>query len=355
VPPLTQGPSFNPDALLLPDVPSSLPALPRERALPMPPMPTPGASMTDGFTGPPMGRPSLKMAAATLAPTPRESGLNGMLNAVKGLMRVMFRDVPMPKPPLPELLPTRPGRNDDGLPLKPPLVNPYSPVPKDSTSQKLALLQLAPEMFPTFDTAPFAPAAANLTATHAPYINQMQPSGASVDYDGRSNCGPAALAMVARCFGRGGNQTDAQLIATLRGAGRTTDPEVLATLSPTDPHRVLGISGTQNKGIVEMAHSQGLKAHGMPAKGHSDAELVQFLMGQAAQGAKFVVLGNYNQEPGHQGAAASGHYITVDGVNPDGTVHVEDPLDPNLHSMTLNQLLTFTKGAYDGSLIALAP
>jgi len=110
-----------------------------------------------------------------------------------------------------------------------------------------------------------------------------------------------------------------------------------------------------NKGIVEMAHHKGLKTHGMPAKDHSDKEMKDFLKDESKKGGKFVVLGNYSKEPGHEGSNITGHYITVDKVNDDGTVHVEDPLDPNLKSMTQDQLLDFTKAAADGTLIAMAP
>jgi hypothetical protein len=166
--------------------------------------------------------------------------------------------------------------------------------------------------------APTAPGGTRPGET--PFISQYNPSGAGAGYtNGAANCAPASMAMIARSMGLGEGLTDAQLINKLGAAGGTD------------------ADGTSINGVVAMANELGVNAeiHGPRA----DADWIAQTL---ASGKKIVANGDYYAAPGHyQAGKSSGHYIEVDSMNADGTVNVRDPADPNLKTMTMQELATF--------------
>ncbi|HLL52096.1 MAG TPA: C39 family peptidase, partial [Myxococcaceae bacterium] len=153
-----------------------------------------------------------------------------------------------------------------------------------------------------------------------PFISQYNPAGAGAGYtNGAANCAPASMAMIARSMGLGEGLTDAQLINKLGGVGGTN------------------ADGTSINGVVAMANELGVNAevHGPRA---DPTWIAQTL----AAGKQIVANGDYYAAPGHyEPGRSSGHYITVTGMNQDGTVNVQDPADPNLKTMTMQELATF--------------
>jgi len=250
----------------LPEFPAAPQNLPKAPQLPLPVRI--GLSMIDAFTSaaqprglkaPPLFAPQSTQASAPqslkapplLAPESAQSLkapplygpsqptsffgklMQALAGLMLGLMRMLLGSSAEPgmSPPTP-FAPTNPGLpfpgdGGDGFdtPVTPPITTPEQPVPTDDASKKLALEQLKPEMFPTYDNdQAFSPTAQQYANTEAPYIDQKHPAGASADYDGKSNCGPAAVAMVAKSFGLDGGQSDADMINDLHKVGGTLEP-----------------------------------------------------------------------------------------------------------------------------------
>lgn len=173
-------------------------------------------------------------------------------------------------------------------------------------------------------------------AAKMPWISQLTPNGADATYqNGDVNCGPTSLAMVARYFGLGGNQTDAQLITQLAQIGQT-DPQ----------------SGTSPLGILHMAHALGLKcaARGPVLNDHWSCKWIDAYL---ASGNPVVACGNGAREPGHHGNF--GHYIVIAGKTPDGQYIVRDPMDPNEQHLTPRQLSAYINSnpQKDGNVFAI--
>ncbi len=152
-----------------------------------------------------------------------------------------------------------------------------------------------------------------------PYINQISPTGADGNYtNGAMNCGPTAMAMIARSMGFGEGMTDAQLINYLGQMGGTTG------------------AGTTTNGIAAMA-----QAMGKNAEIHQGTD-VSWMADQLRQGKQIVALGDYHAMPPHQDESrTSGHFVTVTGMDANGNFLVRDPADPNVRAVTPEQMAHF--------------
>jgi hypothetical protein len=153
-----------------------------------------------------------------------------------------------------------------------------------------------------------------------PYINQLSPAGADGSYtNGAMNCGPAAMAMLARDLGYGAGMTDAQLINHLGGIGGTNSTE-----------------GTNVNGIVAMANAMGKNA-----QIHQGTD-VSWMADQLRQGKQVVALGDFHAMPPHQDEGrTSGHFVTVTGMDANGNFLVRDPADPNVRAVSPEQMAHF--------------
>lgn len=172
----------------------------------------------------------------------------------------------------------------------------------------------APKPQPTPTPTPTGPA--------FPYINQMSPSGADGKYtNGPKNCGPTAMAMVARHYGLDSGQNDAQLVEYMMSVGSTTP------------------KGTTPVGMLQMAQALGLR-HAI--RGPSVGRDWDFAWADQhlSMGHQLVVNGDYAAEPGHSGSPAA-HYIVVYGKDANGNYLVRDPLDAQESSLTPAQLQAF--------------
>jgi len=149
-----------------------------------------------------------------------------------------------------------------------------------------------------------------------PWIGQMNPAGADKNYtNAAENCGPAVMAMVAREHGLGKGMTDADLISSLGKVGQT------------------GANGTTGNGMIAMADQMNLKATAEPGANSA------WVMSQLQQGKDVVANGDYWALPQHADAnQTSPHYILLTGVDRNGNITVEDPMDPNVRSLTPAQL-----------------
>jgi hypothetical protein len=72
-------------------------------------------------------------------------------------------------------------------------------------------------------------------------------------------------------------------------------------------------------------------------------------MGQLAQGKTVVANGDYYALPTHADATKdSPHYILLTGLDANGNIKVEDPMDGNLRAITPDQLSQFNAGQPEG-------
>lgn len=150
------------------------------------------------------------------------------------------------------------------------------------------------------------------------WIDQNNPAGADQSYtNGRLNCGPAVMAMVARSLGMGNDLSDAQLIDKLGKIGLTNDQ-----------------TGTSLNGIIGMADALGDKVKKDDVKypgfdqGWMDKEL--------ADGKAVVANGALEDKKG-----VFGHYILVTGKDEKGDYKVNDPWDAHHNRMTGQELKAF--------------
>lgn len=162
-----------------------------------------------------------------------------------------------------------------------------------------------------------------------PWISQMDPKGEDKSYkNADQNCGPAVMAMLAREHGKGQGTDDADLISKLGQVGGTDG------------------TGTTGNGLIAMGQELGLNA--TPNKGADS----QWVMGQLAQGKDVVANGDYNKLPNHSDPTkpqeTSPHYILLTGIDKSGNITVEDPMDPNLRSLTPAQLDAYNNGQAEG-------
>jgi hypothetical protein len=163
----------------------------------------------------------------------------------------------------------------------------------------------------------------------APYISQFSPSGADFSYtNGRANCGPTSVAMIARGLGFGSNLNDAQLVGWLGSVGRTTS------------------AGTSINGIAAMA-----QAIGRSAEIRGPGPQVAWIAEQLRQGKSVVANGDYfAMRPHEDPNRTSGHYVLITGIDASGNFQVLDPADPDARIVTAEELAYFissnTNGGY---------
>jgi LysM repeat protein len=160
------------------------------------------------------------------------------------------------------------------------------------------------------------------------WIGQMKPAGADGDYQNAAqNCGPAVMAMLARKHGLAGQgMDDADLITALGKVGQTTD------------------KGTTGNGLIAMADQMGIKSEAAPGANSS------WVLSQLQQGKDVVANGDYWALPNHLdgGRDTSPHYILLTGIDANGNIKVEDPMDPNLRAITPDQLDMYTREHPEG-------
>lgn len=162
-------------------------------------------------------------------------------------------------------------------------------------------------------------------AKDLPFISQYDPAGKDANYlNGAENCGPAVLAMVAKSRGQTDGLTDAQLVTKMMNVAKTTG------------------DGTSGNGMID-----GLESLGMQTTASAGADL-NFINTQLAQGHEVISNGDFYSVPGHTDPGqVAGHYLAVTGVN-GGVYSVVDPADPNVHTMTAQQLQDFISSHPDG-------
>lgn len=158
------------------------------------------------------------------------------------------------------------------------------------------------------------------------WIGQLNPAGADGDYtNAEQNCGPAVMAMLARKNGQGGNLSDADLITSLGKTGHTD------------------ASGTTGNGLIAMADQMGLKSEASPGANSA------WVMSQLAQGKSVVANGDYYALPQHADANKdSAHYVLLTGLDANGNIKVEDPMDGNVRAITPGQLDQFNSANPEG-------
>jgi hypothetical protein len=159
-----------------------------------------------------------------------------------------------------------------------------------------------------------------------PHINQLSPEGAGRAYDGSKDCAPAVVAMLARAAGTGGNLSDAQLIKEL-GQG------------------LVGPDGTEPKDMPAMLERAGLPVAGKALAGrYSDQDVAQHLN----QGHALIAQVEARDERG----TTSSHYVTVQGMTPQGNYVVSDPLADGPYELSPQELRSQVRGAPpDGGML----
>lgn len=189
-----------------------------------------------------------------------------------------------------------------------------------------------------------------------PAINQKDPNldGDNADYkNGLFNCGPAALAQIAR----GKSMQDPNYSLTVTENGQTTTKKV-ADMSNEELVTTLGkiaqtdAEGSSPNGIIDAAAAMGLDVDQSevkfdqnfdPKARNNGSSFDQgWLDNQLAAGKSVVANGAFmveNPKTGEQ--ELSGHYVTVAGKNADGTYAVVDPWDGKAKNMTAAQLERF--------------
>jgi hypothetical protein len=159
-----------------------------------------------------------------------------------------------------------------------------------------------------------------------PHINQLSPEGAGRGYDGSKDCAPAVVAMLARAAGTGGNLSDAELIKEL-GQG------------------LVGPDGTEPKDLPQMLERAGLPVAGNALAGrYSDQDVAKHLQ----QGHSLIAQVEATDARG----TTSSHYVTVQGMTPQGNYIVSDPLAEGPYELSPEQLRSRIRGAPpDGGML----
>jgi predicted double-glycine peptidase len=220
--------------------------------------------------------------------------------------------------------PSRPAGPDLGSPAPSAPSAPSAPAPSAPSAPAPAPSAPAPAPAPAPSSPVGGPApigdGQHVIGRDVPYINQLSPTGADGSYtNGAMNCGPTAMAMLARSMGIGAGMTDAQLINHLGEIGGTNSTE-----------------GTNVNGIVAMANAMGQNAQ------VNTGTDVSWMADQLRQGKQIVALGDFHAMPPHQDdARTSGHFVTVTGMDANGNFLVRDPADPNVRTVTPEQMAQF--------------
>ncbi|MCP3138342.1 C39 family peptidase [Pyxidicoccus xibeiensis] len=154
-----------------------------------------------------------------------------------------------------------------------------------------------------------------------PYINQYHPAGEENGYsNGKANCGPTSMAMIARSLGYGSEMTDAELITHLNEVdGKMT-------------------GGTDVEAIGKMAEKMGLESEQRGPRADVD-----WIADQLKQGKLVVANGDVhslgpNKDPN---VKPSGHYVVVTGMDEQGNFLVKDPAQPEVNTVPPEELETF--------------
>jgi len=150
------------------------------------------------------------------------------------------------------------------------------------------------------------------------WVGQEHPVGENANYrNGPENCGPAVLAMLARLRRLYPNLSDADLIMLLARLAGTTD------------------HGTTGNGMIAALHEMGFQTEA--SKG---ADL-NWIDQQLAQGHEVIANGDFYSVPGRENPKLqAGHYIAIT-ANENGQYTINDPEDPNVHTMSAAQLKKF--------------
>jgi len=151
-----------------------------------------------------------------------------------------------------------------------------------------------------------------------PWVGQEHPVGENANYrNGPENCGPAVLAMLARLRKLYPNLSDADLIMLLAKLAGTTD------------------HGTTGNGMIAALHEMGFQTEA--SKG---ADL-NWIDQQLALGHEVIANGDFYSVPGRENPKLqAGHYIAIT-ANENGQYTIDDPEDPNVHTMSAAQLKKF--------------
>ncbi|HVE82387.1 MAG TPA: pentapeptide repeat-containing protein, partial [Myxococcales bacterium] len=190
-----------------------------------------------------------------------------------------------------------------------------------------------------------------------PTMSQLDPAGASPNYDGQANCAPASMAMMIRAAGpdtaiavgdmvmRSGDLSDAQLISVLGEIGGTTKQNLRAG----DP------GGTSLNGVAEMAWSMGqpvsvTEVRGGELRPKDPALDKEWLDRQLAAGKS--VIANGRLEDGTQ---SFDHYMAVVGRTKGGNYVVNDPWTNRQLQYTPDQLRSYLENnsQYGGAMMAI--
>jgi hypothetical protein len=163
-------------------------------------------------------------------------------------------------------------------------------------------------------------------APDIPYIDQYNPAGKDVHYDGSENCGPAILAGIAKARGQTGGLEDAGLIMLLA--------EVAGT----------GEDGTNGYGMIAA-----LDWLGMETAANAGGDL-DWIDDELAAGHDVIANGDFYAIPGREEPGShSGHYIAVTGVRDGWSVYeVTDPAGRSVKSLTDWQLRDFIESHPQG-------
>jgi hypothetical protein len=160
----------------------------------------------------------------------------------------------------------------------------------------------------------------------SPYLNQLDPGNKLSGYDGRVNCGPAVMAMLARSNGYGMDLTDAQLVERFARIGQT------------------GPEGTTGNGLIAIGEEIGLKARA------SEGADLRFIDAEIQQGRPVVALGDYWALPPHTDPARSfGHYVLITGRDALGNYRVHDPMEEKVTVITPDTLRQYMQAAPQGA------
>ena len=161
-------------------------------------------------------------------------------------------------------------------------------------------------------------------------------------YPGVAQCGPTSLATVARAFGWGEGQTDAQLIMTLGG------------IIGTDPVNGTG-AWAMAEGVNAYNASNPDSALPFDATWCPGADLAT-IDATLAAGGMVVANGNYNAI--HGGSYDAGHFVAVVGKDADGNYLVMDPWSEGGPEVYTPEMMTTFIAEHrdpDGSFVALEP
>lgn len=160
----------------------------------------------------------------------------------------------------------------------------------------------------------------------SPYLKQLDPADKLSEYDGRVNCGPAVMAMLARSNGYGTDLTDAQLVERFTRIGQTNQ------------------NGTTGNGLIAIGEEIGLKSRA------AEGANLPWIDAELQQGRPVVALGDYWALPPHTDPAQSfGHYVLITGRDALGNYRVHDPADEKVTVITRDTLRQYMQAAPQGA------